>query len=136
MGNVSRQLGCQDCSALSRQQDCSSLFLSFLIQLVSVNEPFTLKFIAQARDLTERCVTSARTLISTTNQNQLQLRRPIFERTAYIGPFGCKEPDFIWEQPKRLQISSLPFLPGVAMISCACWSNISNKYKASFTHTN
>ncbi len=32
----------------------------------------------------------------------LQLRRPIYEKTAYHGHFGRNDPDFLWEQPKKL----------------------------------
>lgn len=34
--------------------------------------------------------------------NDLQLRRPIYEKTAYHGHFGRNDPDFLWEQPKKL----------------------------------
>jgi S-adenosylmethionine synthetase len=33
---------------------------------------------------------------------ELQLRRPIYEKTAYHGHFGRNDPDFLWEQPKKL----------------------------------
>lgn len=33
----------------------------------------------------------------------LNLRRPIYEKTAYFGHFGRNDPDFTWEQPKALQ---------------------------------
>jgi len=32
----------------------------------------------------------------------LQLRRPIYEKTAYHGHFGRNEPEFTWEHPKTL----------------------------------
>jgi S-adenosylmethionine synthetase len=32
----------------------------------------------------------------------LKLKRPIFEKTAYHGHFGRDDPDFTWEQPKKL----------------------------------
>jgi len=32
----------------------------------------------------------------------LRLKRPIFEKTAYFGHFGRDDPDFTWEQPKKL----------------------------------
>jgi len=32
----------------------------------------------------------------------LQLKRPIFEKTAYFGHFGRDDPDFTWEKPKKL----------------------------------
>jgi S-adenosylmethionine synthetase len=32
----------------------------------------------------------------------LQLKRPIYEKTAYFGHFGRNDPDFTWEQPKKL----------------------------------
>lgn len=32
----------------------------------------------------------------------LKLRRPIYEKTAYFGHFGRNDPDFTWEQPKKL----------------------------------
>jgi len=32
----------------------------------------------------------------------LKLRRPIYEKTAYHGHFGRNDPDFAWEQPKKL----------------------------------
>jgi S-adenosylmethionine synthetase len=35
-------------------------------------------------------------------QRELQLRRPIYEKTAYFGHFGRNDPDFTWEQPKKL----------------------------------
>ena len=31
---------------------------------------------------------------------ELQLRRPIFQKTAAFGHFGRNDPDFTWEQPK------------------------------------
>jgi len=33
----------------------------------------------------------------------LRLKRPIYEKTAYFGHFGRSDPDFTWEQPKKLQ---------------------------------
>lgn len=33
--------------------------------------------------------------------NELQLRRPIYLKTAKYGHFGRKDPDFTWETPKR-----------------------------------
>jgi S-adenosylmethionine synthetase len=33
----------------------------------------------------------------------LQLRRPIYEKTAYHGHFGRNDPDFEWEKPKKLE---------------------------------
>jgi len=33
----------------------------------------------------------------------LDLKRPIYEKTAYFGHFGRNDPDFTWEQPKKLQ---------------------------------
>jgi len=35
-------------------------------------------------------------------QRDLKLRRPIYEKTAYFGHFGRNDPDFTWEQPKKL----------------------------------
>jgi S-adenosylmethionine synthetase len=37
----------------------------------------------------------------------LKLKRPIYEKTAYFGHFGRNDPDFTWEQPKKLQFSNL-----------------------------
>jgi S-adenosylmethionine synthetase len=37
----------------------------------------------------------------------LKLKRPIYEKTAYHGHFGRNDPDFTWEQPKKLQFSNL-----------------------------
>jgi S-adenosylmethionine synthetase len=34
---------------------------------------------------------------------ELNLRRPIYEKTAYHGHFGRNDPDFTWEQPKKLE---------------------------------
>jgi S-adenosylmethionine synthetase len=34
----------------------------------------------------------------------LQLRRPIFSKTTCYGHFGRNEPEFLWEQPKKLQL--------------------------------
>jgi len=34
----------------------------------------------------------------------LKLKRPIYEKTAYHGHFGRNDPDFTWEQPKKLVI--------------------------------
>ena len=33
----------------------------------------------------------------------LNLLRPIYEKTAYHGHFGRDDPDFTWEQPKKLE---------------------------------
>jgi len=33
----------------------------------------------------------------------LQLKRPIYEKTAYWGHFGRDDPDFLWEVPKHLK---------------------------------
>jgi len=33
----------------------------------------------------------------------LNLRRPIYEKTAYFGHFGRTDPDFTWEQPKIIK---------------------------------
>jgi len=33
---------------------------------------------------------------------ELKLKRPIYEKTAYFGHFGRNDPDFTWEQPKKL----------------------------------
>jgi S-adenosylmethionine synthetase len=38
--------------------------------------------------------------------SELRLRRPIYEKTAYHGHFGRDDPDFTWEQPKKLTIPS------------------------------
>jgi len=35
---------------------------------------------------------------------ELQLRRPIYEKTAYFGHFGRDDPDFTWETPKKLDL--------------------------------
>eukprot|EP00013_Stygamoeba_regulata_P024268 CAMPEP_0177664052 /NCGR_PEP_ID=MMETSP0447-20121125/20271_1 /TAXON_ID=0 /ORGANISM="Stygamoeba regulata, Strain BSH-02190019" /LENGTH=386 /DNA_ID=CAMNT_0019169965 /DNA_START=194 /DNA_END=1354 /DNA_ORIENTATION=- len=35
---------------------------------------------------------------------ELDLRRPIYEKTAYFGHFGRDDPDFTWEQPKKLTL--------------------------------
>jgi len=35
-------------------------------------------------------------------QRDLKLKRPIYEKTAYFGHFGRNDPDFAWEQPKKL----------------------------------
>jgi len=35
-------------------------------------------------------------------QRDLKLKRPIYEKTAYFGHFGRNDPDFTWEQPKKL----------------------------------
>jgi S-adenosylmethionine synthetase len=32
----------------------------------------------------------------------LKLKRPVYEKTAYFGHFGRNDPDFTWEQPKKL----------------------------------
>jgi len=32
----------------------------------------------------------------------LGLRRPIFQKTAAYGHFGRDDPDFTWENPKKL----------------------------------
>jgi S-adenosylmethionine synthetase len=37
-------------------------------------------------------------------QRDLKLRRPIYEKTAYWGHFGRDDPDFTWEQPKKLNL--------------------------------
>jgi S-adenosylmethionine synthetase len=34
----------------------------------------------------------------------LQLKRPIYEKTAYFGHFGRNDPDFTWETPKKLNL--------------------------------
>jgi len=34
----------------------------------------------------------------------LKLKRPIYEKTAYFGHFGRDDPDFTWEQPKKLEL--------------------------------
>jgi len=36
----------------------------------------------------------------------LKLKRPIYEKTAYFGHFGRSDPDFTWEQPKKLSLVS------------------------------
>jgi S-adenosylmethionine synthetase len=38
----------------------------------------------------------------------LQLRRPIYEKTACYGHFGRNDPDFTWEKPKT--VHTHPFL--------------------------
>jgi len=38
----------------------------------------------------------------------LKLKRPIYEKTAYFGHFGRNDPDFTWEQPKKLALTSKP----------------------------
>jgi S-adenosylmethionine synthetase len=37
----------------------------------------------------------------------LDLKRPIYEKTAYFGHFGRNEPEFTWEHPKKLNMSNL-----------------------------
>jgi len=39
--------------------------------------------------------------------NELQLRRPIYQKTAVYGHFGRNDPDFTWETPKELNVDSL-----------------------------
>lgn len=34
---------------------------------------------------------------------ELDLRRPIYQKTAYHGHFGRDDPDFTWEQPRKLE---------------------------------
>jgi S-adenosylmethionine synthetase len=34
----------------------------------------------------------------------LDLRRPIFRKTAAYGHFGRDDPDFTWEKPKKLEL--------------------------------
>jgi S-adenosylmethionine synthetase len=34
---------------------------------------------------------------------ELKLKRPIYQKTAYHGHFGRNDPDFLWEQPKKLK---------------------------------
>jgi S-adenosylmethionine synthetase len=34
----------------------------------------------------------------------LNLRRPIYQKTAYFGHFGRNDPDFTWETPKTLKL--------------------------------
>jgi S-adenosylmethionine synthetase len=38
-------------------------------------------------------------------QKQLNLKRPIFKKTAAYGHFGRNDPDFTWEIPKPLDLS-------------------------------
>lgn len=35
---------------------------------------------------------------------ELQLRRPIYRKTASFGHFGREDPDFLWEKPKTLDL--------------------------------
>jgi len=35
---------------------------------------------------------------------ELDLKRPIYEKTACFGHFGRNDPDFTWEQPKKLDL--------------------------------
>jgi len=35
---------------------------------------------------------------------ELQLRRPIYRKTACYGHFGREDPDFLWEVPKELEL--------------------------------
>jgi S-adenosylmethionine synthetase len=37
-------------------------------------------------------------------QRDLNLKRPIYEKTAYFGHFGRNDPDFTWEAPKKLNL--------------------------------
>jgi len=37
-------------------------------------------------------------------RRELQLARPIYEKTAYHGHFGREDKDFLWEAPKNLSI--------------------------------
>lgn len=37
----------------------------------------------------------------------LDLKRPIYEKTAYHGHFGRDDPDFTWEQPKKLDLGNI-----------------------------
>jgi len=37
----------------------------------------------------------------------LKLKRPIYEKTAYHGHFGRDDPDFTWEQPKKLDLTGI-----------------------------
>lgn len=36
-------------------------------------------------------------------RKELNLRRPIYAKTAAYGHFGRNDPDFLWEQPKKLK---------------------------------
>jgi len=33
----------------------------------------------------------------------LKLKRPVYEKTSYFGHFGRNDPEFTWEQPKKLE---------------------------------
>jgi len=35
---------------------------------------------------------------------ELDLKRPVYEKTACYGHFGRNDPDFTWEQPKKLDL--------------------------------
>jgi len=35
---------------------------------------------------------------------ELQLKRPVYEKTAYFGHFGRDDPDFTWETPRKLDL--------------------------------
>lgn len=37
-------------------------------------------------------------------QKELNLRRPIYQKTAAFGHFGRNDPDFTWETPKKLEL--------------------------------
>ena len=36
---------------------------------------------------------------------ELDLKRPIYQKTAAFGHFGRNDPDFTWEKPKQLDLS-------------------------------
>jgi len=38
---------------------------------------------------------------------ELELKRPIYEKTAYFGHFGRDEPEFTWESPKTLDMGDI-----------------------------
>jgi len=54
-----------------------------------------LKIVKQNFDLRPGCIV-----------RDLKLKRPIYEKTAYFGHFGRSDPDFTWEQPKKLNFQS------------------------------
>jgi len=35
---------------------------------------------------------------------ELDLKRPIYQKTAKYGHFGRSDPDFTWETPKKLEL--------------------------------
>lgn len=71
-----------------------------LAYAIGIAEPIAISINTYNNLDKEKLIKAVRTIFDLSSLNiasQLKLKRPIFQKTAYLGHFGRKDPDFTWE---------------------------------------